>query len=331
MMEFGEVPIGQAEGAVLAHSVHLPEGRLRKGLVIGQKEIAALTTAGISMVTVARLGPNDVTEDDAALALAQAVVPDPQAAGLELRAMGTGRVNILATRPGVVHVRGTRIGRSNAIDPMITLATVPRWQRMDRGAMVGTVKIIAYGVDRGALDRACALGAGALSLRAVQRPRVLLIQTALEPGEDGEKGHKVTAERVARLGGFLAPKQLVPHGIEPLAAALQGARDCDLILILTASATSDIHDTAPEALRQAGGRLIRFGMPVDPGNLLFLGSWAGRPVLGLPGCAKSPALNGADWVLERLMCGVPVTSAAIGAMGVGGLLKEIPSRPRPRE
>ena len=72
-------------------------------------------------------------------------------------------------------------------------------------------------------------------------------------------------------------------------------------------------------------------MPVDPGNLLFLGRLGRRPVIGLPGCARSPALNGADWVLERVVCGVPVTAADIQGMGVGGLLKEIPERGRPRE
>jgi molybdenum cofactor cytidylyltransferase len=105
----------------------------------------------------------------------------------------------------------------------------------------------------------------------------------------------------------------------------------EIALILTGSATSDLYDTAPQAVRAAGGTVARFGMPVDPGNLLFLGEQAGRPVVGLPGCARSPALNGADWVLERLACGVAVTGDDIAAMGVGGLLKEIPSRPQLRE
>ena len=83
-------------------------------------------------------------------------------------------------------------------------------------------------------------------------------------------------------------------------------------------------------MRAAGGQGEAFGMPVDPGNLLFFGDVAGKPVIGLPGCARSPALNGADWVLERLICGETLTQADISAMGVGGLLKEIPTRPRPR-
>jgi molybdenum cofactor cytidylyltransferase len=86
----------------------------------------------------------------------------------------------------------------------------------------------------------------------------------------------------------------------------------------------------PAGLVAAGGRLVRFGMPVDPGNLLFIGEIGGRPVVGLPGSARSPAPHGVDWVLERLAAGLPVGDAEIAAMGVGGLLKEIPARPQPR-
>ena len=114
-----------------------------------------------------------------------------------------------------------------------------------------------------------------------------------------------------------------------MAQALSGI-ESDLVLILTGSATSDQQDVAPEALREAGGTVTRFGMPVDPGNLLFLGQLRERPVIGLPGCARSPALNGADWVLSRVACGLEVSDDDIAAMGVGGLLKEIPSRPQPR-
>jgi molybdenum cofactor cytidylyltransferase len=71
-------------------------------------------------------------------------------------------------------------------------------------------------------------------------------------------------------------------------------------------------------------------MPVDPGNLLLLGHVAERVVLGLPGCARSPKVNGFDWVLERLVAGLPVGPAEIMRMGSGGLLAEIPSRPLPR-
>ena len=74
------------------------------------------------------------------------------------------------------------------------------------------------------------------------------------------------------------------------------------------------------------------GMPVDPGNLLMLADVERRPhVLGAPGCARSPKENGFDWVLERLLAGLDVGPDDITAMGVGGLLMEIGTRPQPRE
>ncbi|HTE35665.1 MAG TPA: NTP transferase domain-containing protein, partial [Reyranella sp.] len=91
------------------------------------------------------------------------------------------------------------------------------------------------------------------------------------------------------------------------------------------------HDVVPSGIEQAGGKVIHFGMPVDPGNLLLTAELDGKPVLGLPGCAKSPKYNGFDMVLERLAAGLPVGRAEIVKMGAGGLLAEIPTRPQPRD
>ena len=71
-------------------------------------------------------------------------------------------------------------------------------------------------------------------------------------------------------------------------------------------------------------------MPVDPGNLILIGQSDGKTLLGAPGCARSPKENGFDWVLMRLLAGIPVTRDDITGMGVGGLLMEIVTRPQPR-
>jgi molybdenum cofactor cytidylyltransferase len=329
-MRFGPVLLDQAEGAILAHSIALPEGRLRKGCILGAEEIATLRTLGLDEVIAARLDTDDLHEDVAALAIAKALVPNPVAAGLRLKPVGTGRVNIHADVTGVAEVLAQQVDALNAVDPMITLATVPRWQRLAQDEMVATVKVIAYGVARTSVEAACQAGAGALRMRPVAMRTAALIQTVTE-ADDGEKGHRAIQKRLQSMLVSMLDKRLVPHREADLAAALADIRGADLILILTASATSDPDDVAPQAVRRAGGSVERFGMPVDPGNLLFLGQVHGTPVIGLPGCARSPALNGADWVMERVICGLPVTGAEIAAMGVGGLLKESPVRGRPRD
>lgn len=76
---------------------------------------------------------------------------------------------------------------------------------------------------------------------------------------------------------------------------------------------------------------MHLGMPVDPGNLMMFGALGPVPVIGVPSCARSPKLNGFDWVLARVMADVPVSALDIMDMGAGGLLAEIPTRPAPRE
>ena len=325
-MKFGAVPTKDAQGCVLAHSVALPQGRLRKGQVLDSSDIAALVDAQIEQVIVARLERNDVGEDAAADALADALMEG--GSGMRRSAAFTGRVNLIADHAGVALLDVAALDDVNGGDPMITVATIPPHHQLRAGDMMATIKIISYGVPRAALDTAIAAARGAIRLATPVPDRATLILTEI-PGGAGDKGRVAIEDRLTALGVTLETVTLVPHRTADLQAAIEAAKS-PLVLVLTGSATSDIADVAPSALVQAGGEIIRFGMPVDPGNLLFLGHRGTQQVIGLPGCARSPALNGADWVLARVICGVAVEARDIARMGVGGLLKEIPTRPQPR-
>lgn len=326
-MKFGPVALADAEGGILAHSIQMTEGRLRKGVVLGPAQIETLRAAGHDVVTIARLEAEDVHENAAAERLAFALAE--HAPEIALSPPFTGRVNLIAERPGVVCLDTSAINAVNAVDPMITVATVAQHHQIHAGGMIATVKIIAYGVPRAALERTAEAARGALRLAVAQYRTASLIITDV-PGGPGDKGAEAIAARVTGLDMEMAETVICAHEETALAVAITGAKG-EIVLILTASATSDPYDTAPQALRAAGGHVERFGMPVDPGNLLFLGRLGARPVIGLPGSARSPVLHGADWVLARVACGLPCGAAEIAAMGVGGLLKEIPTRPQPRQ
>lgn len=330
-MRFGPLPVQAAEGSILAHSVAIPGGRLRKGQVLGPSEIALLHAAGLSEITVATLEPGDVTEDEAAETLARALLPQAETLLYPTRAT-TGRVNLKAKAAGLLEVNASAVHALNRLDPAITLATLAPLTRVSPGLLCATVKIITYAVAGRTLSEACRLAQNALRIIPVQRRTAGLILSEtpdLDP-KLARKGQRAIEARLHALGITLVAAEKVPHDEAAMAAALTRLPG-EMALILAGSATSDLRDTAPNAVRLAGGHVARFGMPVDPGNLLFHGTQAGRPVIGLPGCARSPALNGADWVLERFACGLDPSDDDIAAMGLGGLLKEIPLRGRLRE
>ncbi|HEU0223568.1 MAG TPA: molybdopterin-binding/glycosyltransferase family 2 protein, partial [Paracoccaceae bacterium] len=317
-----------------AHSVMVKGGRLRKGRVLSEADLGALAEAGLAEVTVARLEPGDLPEDEAAARVAAALAPAAAAQGLSVQAPFTGRVNFHAERRGVLSVDAGAVVRLNAVDEAVTLATLPDHSRVEARDMIATVKILPYAVPAAIAEAAiAALGERpVLTVHGIARRDAALIATRIPGMKESvvRKGLESVRSRLAALELGVASEAVVPHETQAVTRAVAEAPG-DMVLILGGSATQDREDVGPAAVVAAGGRILRFGMPVDPGNLLFLGELGSRPVVGLPGCVRSPALNGADWVLERLACGIAVGDAEIAAMGVGGLLKEIPSRPQPRE
>lgn len=340
-MIFGETPVAEALGAILAHSRIVGGLRWPKGRVLGADDLAVAMAEGIERLVVARPEPGDVPEAEAAGRLGTALAGD----GVAARAPVNGRVNLTAADDGLLLCDAAAVDSVNAVDEGMTIGTLAPYARVRAGDVVATIKIIPYAVPRLALDKAVELaatpshpersrgtgGSGLLSVARFRREPATLIQTRLphQPDKLLAKTVDVTRLRLEALGGALVDGGDCPHDVDSLAKRLRGF-DTPLILVAAASATVDRRDVVPAAIAEAGGVVVRVGMPVDPGNMLCLGRIGGSVVVGLPGCARSPRRNGLDLVLERLAAGIDVDSAAIAAMGAGGLLPD-GDRPDPRE
>lgn len=332
-MRFGEIESAEAEGAILAHGVAVGARTFKKGRRLGALDVAALASAGVTRVTVARLDPGEVGEDEAATRLAAALA----GAGVTCEAAFTGRVNLIAATAGLARLDAAIIDRFNAVDEALTVATLPADEPVEAGRMVATIKIIPFAVSEAVLERALALlrdTGPAIGVAPFVPARVGLVQTRLAQTKIGvlDKTVAVTADRLAALGGRLVEASVVGHEVAAVAEELtrMAAAGLGPLLVVGASATTDRRDVLPAAIVAAGGEIVRFGMPVDPGNLLVVGRIGATAVVVLPGCARSPRLNGFDFVLRRLLAGLEVGDRDIRALGVGGLLGEISARPQPR-
>lgn len=326
-MIFGPRPTLDCSGSLLAHAVP----PFKKGHRLTAEDCDHLAALGHDSLIVARLAADDLHEDVAAAQIAAAVTGP----GLRPDPAFTGRVNLFAATDGLFVVDRAAVDRFNAHDEQLTLATLAEFAPVRAGDMVATVKIIPFAVPAALVaDALAGLPPQVLRLAPFQPMQPLLLHTLLPGTKPGlaDKAHAVTRARLAALGSDLPPVRTVPHQTLAVAAAVRAAalEGFDPILIMGASAVADRADVLPAGIETAGGRVLHVGMPVDPGNLLVLADIGGARVLGLPGCARSPKLNGFDWILQRFAAGLPVRPRDIRALGVGGLLMEIQSRPQPR-
>jgi molybdenum cofactor cytidylyltransferase len=335
-MKFGEFPVDEAEDVVLAHAIKLADGTLAKGHRLQRADIARLRAAEVSSVIAARLDPGDVGEDDAARRLANSILRDH----MRFSEAATGRVNVYSRTAGLFVANRHAVDRLNRVDGGITLACLADHVPVKRGDMVATFKIIPLAVPGDKIETACAAlqAETVFEVKPFAAHSVWLIATELPSLKTAvmDKTARLLAQRLSASGSRLAAEVRVAHRVEPVAGAIRKAADAPgadprLIVVFGASAVIDQEDVIPAAISQAGGAVMQVGMPVDPGNLLVLGRVGDIPVIGAPGCARSPRENGFDWVLNRILAGERPSALDISGMGVGGLLMEIQSRPRLRE
>ena len=331
-MRFGPVPVIEAEGCVLGHALKLSERRWPKGHMLTQDDIATLAAADVSDVVVARLDDGDLFEDVAANRLAAMIRLDHMRAS----PAATGRVNIYSTVNGVFVPDIAVVDRLNRVDPAITLACLADHKPVRIGDMVATIKIIPLAVAGSAVEAACAQlrPSAVFAVKPYMPKRVALVATTLPSLKASvmDKTRRVLEDRLLSSGSTLVEEVRVEHRTEAIAQAIASAALLsDLIVVFGASAVADRDDVVPAGLQLAGGEMDYLGMPVDPGNLIIIGHLGDTPVLGAPGCARSPRENGFDWVLDRILVGERPSAREISGMGVGGLLMDIPTRPLPRD
>ena len=334
-MKFGSISVEEAAGKILAHKLLDDSGRkiFNKGHYLVPADVKTLSELNLESVIVATMEPGDLNENEAAQRVGNALAGP----GIRVIAPGVGRANLMADAHGPLRINVPLLERLNSIYAGITVATLRQHTLVHPGQLAALIKIIPFAIPSARIAdvEAVARESGSIiSVRVLQPGRVALIVSGPESARERLLGDFVapTRNRLEKLGSTLDTVQYVAHTEAALVPAICEQRDTgrDLILLAGVSAIIDQDDLVPSALRAAGGTVTHFGVPVDPGSLLMLGYIGETPVVGAPGCVKSPKTNVIDWILPRLLAGERLTGADLVAMGHGGLLDDISERPMPR-
>jgi probable molybdopterin binding protein len=313
------------EGSVLARDVFVAGSRWSKGRRLSRADLDAFTTAppsAIGAVTVILLDDGDLHEDEAATRLAFAV----SGSGLAIRSPVQSRVDLVATDPGVVHVRIADLERINRLDPLEVFTRLDG-SIVEAGDLVASVKIAPHVVAGSVVEAGAAIASAArpaVVRVAAFRPMTVgvVVKESLRRA-DRPRFEETVRTKVESLGSTIQRIDYVDDEDAVVRAALErlsrGGGRVDAILTAGGRSTdpSDAFFTAIEAL---GGEIVRRGVPAHPGSMLWLGRIGRTAVLGLPTCGAYSKATAADLLLPRLLTGEPPTKRTVSALGHGGVL-----------
>ena len=322
----------ESKGSILAQSYNLSERKLSKGTRVSKAIVELLNKENIKSILCAVPDENDMDEDAAAEAISNAIDRNR----IYAEEASTGRVNFRTPALGVVRYNRDLIKKINLVDESIAFSIVEHNQLLAKNDLIATLKIIPFFASKIYVERVVALLSKyeIFKIHRLEEKKVDFIQTYYDWQKRSifKATSNVTRSRLDALGCLLEKETLIPHDHESLCSEIKSSLDsgAQVLLISGASAITDRSDYIPRAILSVGGEIIQYGLAVDPGNLLLIGQIGSTTVIGMPGCARSPKLNGFDWVLQLLMANIPITKEELADMGAGGLLMEIASRPLPR-
>ncbi len=319
-------------GSVIAQTYNLPGKTISKGTFMTSEIVGYFKESEVQNILCAVPDNGDIHEDEAANIISNAI----DRSHIYIDSASTGRVNFKSRSLCLVRYKRDLIKKVNLVDESIAFSIVEHNQLLAKNDLIATLKIIPFFTQKKYVDRVISIldKNQLFKTHSLNKKEVSLIQTSFEWQKKSmfKATSNVTRNRLEALDCSLNKEKLIRHDYNVLRTEIRSSIESgiDILLISGASAIIDRSDYIPKAILSEGGEIIQYGLAVDPGNLLLVGKIGETTIIGMPGCARSPKLNGFDWVLQLLMADIPVVKEELAEMGAGGLLMEIASRPLPR-
>ncbi len=326
-MALKTVPVTEAAGMVLPHDMTeiIPGEKkgptFKKGHVIKDSDIPHLQRMGKNHIYVLELSGDELHEDEAALAMAQAIAGP----GIEYDSQPSeGKVGFRAEAEGLLRVDRRRLLALNLLGEVM-LATWHDNTVVKKGDLVAAGRAIPLVVPRQVVDEAVSIASNAGGL-------IRVLPWKIRRGAVLVTGQEVFEGRIKDAFGPIMKEKLKDHGVDVLSYSLV-PDDAGMILeeikkvlgmgteliLCTGGMSVDPDDVTRKAIEKAGATDIVYGSPVLPGAMFLVSRIGDVPVLGIPACAMYFRTTVLDLVLPRVLAGERIDRGKIAALGHGGL------------
>lgn len=313
-------------GRILCHDL-APGGPatkagLRKGHRVLEEDVPVLLRQEWEDLHLVELDEGDLTEEEAGVRLARAIA----GAGVIFTERPHGKWELIAAHRGLLKIQVDCLRRLNALHG-IAVYTLFSDQVVSEAETVANAQIAPLAVACRVVEEAERIGkdAGELIrvLPFVCRRVGALVTERLD--KQGVERFRATLTQKLRWFGcdHLLDFICLPDGPERIVKTIRAflGSGTDLLLIGGGNALDPL-DPLFQGLEAAGARLMRHGMPVHPGTLLWLASLSNMTIVGLPACGMFSHATLFDLLLPRLLAEGKIPSEDLADLGHGGILNK---------
>ncbi|MGB5986422.1 MAG: molybdopterin-binding protein [Desulfobacterales bacterium] len=322
------VPIEDAVGFPLAHDItEIRPGEFKgpafqRGYVLRDGDLDHLRRLGKNHLYILKPGNDEVHEDDAAAAIADALC----GSGVGWQgAPREGKVALKATRDGLLKIDVDALRRFNMLGDVMC-ATKHTHTLVKKDEQVAGTRAIPLVIARARVEQAVAIARhvpeGVLRVLPLKKARVGVMITGDEVyhGRIEDKFEAVIRQKVAQLNGRIVDLKFLPDDDARIAAAAHELIDLGADLLITTGGMSvDPDDRTRFALKKAGARNMVYGSAVLPGAMFMIAYLGEVPVLGIPACGIFAATTIFDLIYPRVLAGEKIERRDVAELGHGGL------------
>lgn len=315
--------VQQSAGRILCCTIFRPGGRklLAKGHILSDEDIRLLETEGMRQVWVTELEDGEIGEDEAVMAVAEAMC----CGSVEIRLAAGGRANLIATQDCCALVDDELLKQINCTSSVV-IATVPNYRYARSGERIATVKSAPFAVAQSQLETVLSMlneRGAILQARPIREPSVAVLYSDPVHGDRARAlFENVVHTRLERFGATLRYSLSAIEEEEHVTRSLQHLLRTrpHAVLVASTTAPSGPEDVIGRALVRLGAQVERFLAPVEPGNLMMLAYKDTTPIVSAPCCFRSAKPNVLDFILPPALAKYRISGWEIACLGHGGLL-----------
>lgn len=327
-----KIPVQESIGTVLAHDItEIRPGEFKgrafkKGHIVREEDVCHFQRLGKDNLFVLNIAEDEMHEDDAVFALANAIIGEGAAIKGEPE---EGKINIIASRDGFLKINKDALFAFNMLGDVMC-ATLHNNTLVRKGQLVGGTRAIPLIVKKSVVQTAVSIGEKAgkiIHIREIRKPKAGIVITGNEVyyGRIKDAFAPVITSKIHAVGGEIVGLYYAPDDESFIQARLKELINAGAdLLIITGGMSVDPDDVTRFAIRNLGATDITYGSAVLPGAM-FLVAYLDSddrpsiPIMGIPACGMYAKRTIFDLILPRVLTGKRIGRKELAKLGHGGL------------